>query len=126
MPCDLFMEHLNRVCKEAVFTLGGNKTPKAIERCGKCVGSINELLEEFDCEVSLDERSGRHSIASAEKDKKLIIKTLLGAQVFTFTSERTHSCFKDIKINLVPNLKHNKKIVEWMKKHVQSLLNSMP
>lgn len=46
IPADLFMEHLNRVCKEAVLNLGSHKTPRALERVGKCVGVIAELLDE--------------------------------------------------------------------------------
>ena len=60
IPCDLLLEHFNRLCKEAVLTLGSNKTPTAIERMGRCVGSIDILLDDYDKELSLHERSGRH------------------------------------------------------------------
>ena len=56
IPSDLFMEHLNRVCKEVVLTLGSNKTLEAMKRVGKCVGAINDLLEDYDTELSLDGR----------------------------------------------------------------------
>ena len=125
IPSDLFMKHLNRVCKEVVLTLGSNKTLEAIKRVGKCVGAINDLLEHYDTELSLDGRSGRHSIASAEKDKSLMISALLDAQVFSLTNDRAHSCFKDIKINIVSESKHSKKITEWMKKQLQLIKNFM-
>jgi len=34
IPMDLYMEHLNRIAKEAIKGLGANKTPKAIQRIG--------------------------------------------------------------------------------------------
>ena len=40
---DLHMEHLNRVCKDALRGLGANKTPKAIQRVGKCVGVLKSM-----------------------------------------------------------------------------------
>ena len=32
IPADLFMEHLNRLCKEAIKQLGANKTQRGIQR----------------------------------------------------------------------------------------------
>ena len=35
-PCDLHMEHVNRLCKDALYGLQANKTPAAIySACGK-------------------------------------------------------------------------------------------
>ena len=51
IPCDLYMEHLNRICKHAVQALGSNKTPAALERVGKCVGVLDALLDEYDKEL---------------------------------------------------------------------------
>ena len=48
IPHDLFMEHLNRVVKDAVNGLGANKTPKALVRVGKFVGTLDEVLRKFD------------------------------------------------------------------------------
>lgn len=43
ISADLHMEHLNRVCKDAVTYLGANKTPNAIVRIGKAVGTISNI-----------------------------------------------------------------------------------
>ena len=47
------MEHLNRICKEAVRTLASNKTPLAIQRAAKCVGVLDALLDEYDRDLCL-------------------------------------------------------------------------
>ena len=39
------MEHLNWLLKDAIKALGANKTPKAIDRVGKCIAALDELLE---------------------------------------------------------------------------------
>ncbi len=36
VPCDLHLEHLNRLCKDLIKGLGANKTEKSITRIGKC------------------------------------------------------------------------------------------
>ena len=48
IPCDLHMEHLNRVCKESVRDLGSNKTTAAIERASKIIGAIDPKVCQFD------------------------------------------------------------------------------
>ena len=43
IPADLFMEHLNRLCKEAIKNLGSNKTEKAIQQVGKVISVNNSV-----------------------------------------------------------------------------------
>ena len=61
---DLFMEHLNRVVKDAVNGLGANKTPKALVRVGKVVGTLDKVLRKFDEDNNVAERASRHKVAS--------------------------------------------------------------
>jgi L1 cell adhesion molecule like protein len=48
IPCDLHMEHLNRIVKICIKCLGANKTEASIQRVGKCITLINEIIESFD------------------------------------------------------------------------------
>lgn len=48
ISCDLHMEHLNRMCKDAVNHLGDNETPKLIVRIGKALSPLTEILKQFD------------------------------------------------------------------------------
>lgn len=48
IACDLHLEHLNRLCKDAVAGLGSNKTETAITRVGKCIGPLSRFLTNFD------------------------------------------------------------------------------
>lgn len=61
--------------------LGSNKTPKAFIRVGKCVGVLDAMLDELDKDLNLREISGKHTCANADKDKSIIIRQLLNAQV---------------------------------------------
>ena len=118
IPCDLFLEHLNRICKQAVETLGSNFSEKALERVGRCVGILDGLLDQFDRDLSISEISGSHSIASSDKDKRIIIKELIEAEVFSFHQNRVHASFKAVKINIVSSLMHNNKFHKWMRQQL--------
>ena len=48
IPCDLYMEHLNRMVKSCVQHLGANKTERSIQRIDKCIGQIDKNLTCYD------------------------------------------------------------------------------
>lgn len=85
---DLYMEHLNRVGKEAV---GANKTDKAIERVGKALGTIAPNVDE---ENGVAAVSGAHHRA---KDRNIIIAELLKVDAFVVHVGRNHPTFQSPK-----------------------------
>ena len=44
IPCDLHLERLNRLLKEAVRGLQVNKTSAAISRVGKSMGTLSDVI----------------------------------------------------------------------------------
>ena len=114
IPCDLFLEHLNKICKQAIETLGSNFSEKALERVGHCVGILDGLLDQFDRDFCIDKLSGRHTLADSEKDKHIIINELVKANVFSYAQNREHKSFKSIKTNIVSSLRHNQKFHKWI------------
>ena len=77
MPNDLHMEHLNRLCKEAIKVLGPNKTfDAAITRVGKALGTISPALDNFDKEHDLAFKSHEHKRANFNKDLHTIVTEL--------------------------------------------------
>ena len=76
IPCDLHMEHLNRIVKNGIHGLGANKAEKAMVRVGKCVDSISDVLTTYDDELGINAPSGQHTIASQQKDLDLVIQEL--------------------------------------------------
>ena len=81
IPADLHNEHLNRLCKEAVKALGSNKNEKGIIRAGKALGTLSPILRQFDQDNNVPLTSGKHSIATAEKDRDTIVNDLMKYQV---------------------------------------------
>lgn len=116
IPADLHMEHLNRMCKEAIKGLGANKTPKAITRIGKAIGPIHSVLNNFDNSVLNTTPSGKHGVASSEKDRDKVVTQLL--HVLDEQQGRCHSCFENYKRILLQL--DQKKFNKWITEHVES------
>lgn len=118
IPCDLFMEHLNRLCKEAIAGLRANKSEKAIIRIGKAIGTLHPVLDQFDAVNAVASLSGIHSQPKSLRDLKLVLQELNQANVFEQKPLRQHKTFKNIK-----TLIHHKldKLVMWMIGHLKRL-----
>ena len=76
ITADLQMEHLNRLVKQSIKTLGPNKTEKAITRIGRAIRTIDPVLQVFDQENSVQKPSGAHHIAGYERDRNIIVSEL--------------------------------------------------
>lgn len=64
IPLDLHQEHLNRVCKDCVKGLHSNKPKDAIIWCGKALGTLNEILNNFDESNHVASVNGAHHCPS--------------------------------------------------------------
>jgi L1 cell adhesion molecule like protein len=126
IPSDLFMEHLNRICKSAIGNLGPNKTPIGLKRAGMCVGVLAEVLASLDTELGVAEHSGHHSSPSARKDMNIILQQLLEARVFSYVENRKYHCsdlYGKIHKNCISRLNYNS-LIKWMREQVDCLHNS--
>ena len=108
------MEHLNRICKDAISGLGANKTPAAIQRIGKCVGVLQSVNDNFDEQTKVNEAKEYHTVPSVDKDKDIIIKELLSHAIFSPTPGRCHSAFKTMDCSLFSY----GLMLQWMNEHV--------
>ena len=68
IPCDLYLEHCNRVCKIAIRGIGANLMPKALQRIGKGSGQLLKIIEQFDTESGVSAFSTEHTMPSFKKD----------------------------------------------------------
>ncbi|XP_065891611.1 uncharacterized protein [Dysidea avara] len=77
IPCGLHLEHMNRLCKDAVHGLQANKTAVSVVRVGKSLGRLSEIVEMYDDGNDIQAPSGSHRIPAANKDRDLILRELL-------------------------------------------------
>ena len=76
IPCDLHMEHLNRRLKTMLKNMGANINPNSVVRAGKCVGVINKVCLNFECETAGSSTSDCHPYPTFEKDLAEVVKVL--------------------------------------------------
>ena len=120
ISADLHIEHMNRICKEAVNHLGANKTPKAITRIGKVVGVISNTLDNFDKISGVEHGSDKHTRRSDDKDLRLVINELQKSKVFVFSEGRKHGKFPQIRCNMLQSINRSK-FDSWMDTNFKKL-----
>lgn len=122
IPCDLYMEHLNRVCKDAVNGLAANKTPKALVRVGKVVGVLDSVVKSIENDLNSDKRSGKHNTPSINKDIIACVSVLAEAKVFQYSSDgRCHTSFPNIIANPLSYINHET-LSSWMYSQLNNII----
>ena len=116
---DFHQEHLNRLIKTAIKSLGPNRQDSAIIRCGKALGTISKVLHQFDKDNDIAAASGAHSCPSQEKEVVKIVTELLKESVLTEISGRKFTCFPNPK-NLL-HAQHFSNIFTYVIEHLTAI-----
>lgn len=116
IPGDLYMEHLNRICKDAIRGLGANQTEKAITRVGRALGTLSPVLDQYDKDNLVQSISAIRSIPGSQKDRDLIMQQLQDSKVFSITPGRKHPTFSRVRHMLHSTEKS--KLLKWIVEHL--------
>ena len=76
IPCDLFMEHLNRRLKIMLHNLGSNISPDAIQKAGKAIAPVQHVCTIFEQQTAPYLHSDHHSETTFGKDFDKVLHTL--------------------------------------------------
>ena len=124
IAADLHMEHLNRLCKDAVRHLGANKTPNAIVRAGKAISVLGKVMQQFDTTSDINHTSGYHTGRDMLGDLKKVLAEIHGrSRVFAHLPGRRHRSFAHARCNVLRSIDQNKLQV-WMKEKFSEQLKS--
>ena len=121
IECDLHMEHLNRLCKNSIKSMGANKTEKAIHRAARAIGKTSAVVDNFNRISKLSPTSNKHSSPNISKDRDLIIKELVNNKVFKVIDGRQHESFKNIR-NGIMTEGNERQLKEWIKSQILSFV----
>ena len=94
IPCDLFMEHLNRRLKTVIRAMKSNVNSTTIEKAGKAIASVNHVCQQFELHTSKHVHSDHHPYPSFGKDFEITLQALEEEQVFLPLSVRKHTSFR--------------------------------
>ena len=67
---DLLQENRNRDLKGLIRLMGANKTDKAIQRMSKAAGGIRKIVDVFESQAFIHQKSSTHSHKSSLEDEK--------------------------------------------------------
>lgn len=121
ISADLHMEHLNRLCKDAISHLGANKTPSAISKAGKALGPLSEIITNFDA-ITGTVVTKAHTRRSEEEDLSKLVTELVQNGNFQMQPGRSHENFKSIKSNQLISCINESKFKDWMVQQLRIIL----
>ena len=114
---DLYQECLSRLLKDIVEEFGSNNTEVAIVRSSKALGTLHNMLSQFNKDNLLGSTSELHPSPSYQREMTTIIKELKKYQVFGFIEGRKSKAFP--KPRCILHLQPKKNIKKWVKFHVK-------
>lgn len=118
IPMDFHQEHLNRLCKTIIHSLGPNRGDEAVIRCGKALGTVNNVLSQFDEDNDVAVPSGAHSCPSYAKEMCTLIKELKHTNILTEApAGRKHSSFP--KPRSILHAQPSGKVLTYVLEHLQ-------
>ena len=93
IPCDLYMEHLNRRLKSMLMHMGANVNDKMISKAGRCLAPVLHVSDQFEKLTSSSIHSDRHNALKFGKDFDTVVSVLMDQNVFKPTPNRQHEYF---------------------------------
>lgn len=122
---DLFQEVRNKDMKTMVKSMGANKTEKAIQRASKAAGGVRKIVEAFEKQVAIHQKSSQHSHQASDRDEMLIGQDLRSLRPFQQVEGRKFQAFRGISHNPTSSL-NEAKFVLWINNHKKNILMHFP
>ena len=122
---DLFQENRNCEMKKLIRSKGANKTDKAIERASKASGGVSKIVEAFEEQVNIRQKSGAHTHESSADDEKSISRDLRNLRPFKMEDGRSFESFVGISHDPTHAL-DKVKFKEWIDRHKKNILLHYP
>ena len=108
IPLDLQLEFYNKVLKGAVRNLGPNTSKKSLDQICHAMGVTNEQLHNFDKEIKMYKRSGRHIKPSLARDMRKLVNELVAQKALTLTPGCQYNWYKNMKPSLLHGFNSHK------------------
>ena len=121
IPLDLQLEFYNKVLKSAVRNLGPNTSKKSLDRICHAMGVTNKLRHNFDKEIKMYKRSGRHIKPSLAGDMRKLVNELVVQKELTLTPGRQYNWYKNMKPSLLHGF-NSHKLYQWINEHKKNII----
>ncbi len=121
IPCDLYNEHVNKLLKHIIVTMGANLTEKALHRAAQSVTTLESICKRFDQQSGVPVGTHAHSTRSDKQDITKVMNTVLTRELLEIIPGRAHTSFKRMRLNPLWNWDISK-TREWIEKKKKQFL----
>ena len=122
---DLLQENRNRDIKGLIGLMGANKTEKAIQRMSQAARGIRKIVDVFENQASVKQKSSAHSHKSSLEDQKKVLADLHKLKPFLPVEGRSHASFVGISSNPLSAF-DEEKFCEWLQRHQKNIALHFP
>ena len=115
IPCDLYNEHVVRLLKGVISSMGANLTEKALQRAARSVSTLFSVCKQFDSESNVPVTTSAHSTRTDKKDVQKIVKAVQDNDLLNVIAGRSHRSFKTMRLNPLWNW-DREDTLQWIEK----------
>lgn len=116
IPLDLQLEFYNKSVKQALKNLGPGASQKSMDRICHSLGFTTALMNNFDANLNVFKRSGRHVKKSIESDLKKVVKDLMQNKALEFTPNRVYRYYARMKSSILSGFDLSQ-MYSWINAH---------
>ena len=115
IPCDLHNEHLNKLFKDIIHSMGSNLTEHSMRRAARSVTNLCKIRDAFDTESKVPVPTSAHSCKDDNNEVTKVVEVLLKNVVLAVHKGRKHSQFNNINMNPFYGLNYES-MFQWIEK----------
>ena len=120
IPCDLYNEHIVRLIKDVISSMGANLTEKALQRAARSVSTLHSVCKQFDSESSVPVTTAAHSTRADKNNTQRVVKAVLDNDLLNIKPGRSHRNFHTMRLNPLWNWDKDSTL-EWIEKKTEFL-----
>ena len=99
IQCDLYNEHVNKLIKGTIATMGANVTEKSLQRAARSVSTMHAVCKQFDHVSDVPVSTSAHSTREDKKDVEKVVRVVLTHKLLEQIPGRSHMKYKGIHGN---------------------------
>ena len=99
IPCDLYNEHIVKLIKNVIISMGANLTEKALQRAARSITTLDHVCKQFDNESLVPVTTSAHSTRSDTPDVRKVVDAVLHNNLLTIVDGRRHRSYRTIRLN---------------------------
>ena len=121
IPLDLQLEFYNKSVKEAIKKLGPSASRESLDRICHSLGITTERMHNFDSNLLVFKRFGKHVRKSTKGDLGNIVKELVSNKAFIFTPGRRYRFFSRMNSSILTGF-DMRKMYCWINNHKKYMI----